>query len=160
MPLGKASAFYLLCCCAGTSTTNWWNRVIRLSHMTSGWHFGVRWNSAWNVLEWPLESSGWTWMCWNGPQNLVEFHLDSVRINSSYHSDIPVGVCWSIPEAVGDGKVLQFPISKFPWPPPHWHFQRRWNPFKVVNTATLTQHWPVFSQSRCGLVSLTKKHHI
>ena len=30
---------------------------------------------------------------------------------------------------------------KFPWPPPHWHFGHHQNPFKVMNTAPLTQHW-------------------
>ena len=29
--------------------------------------------------------------------------------------------------------------DKFPWPPPHWHFGHHQNPFKVMNTATLTQ---------------------
>ena len=60
--------------------------------------------------------------------------------------------------------TLPFPLHcrlhKFPWPPPHWHFGHHRNPFKVVNTATLTQHWLVFSQSQCGLINLTKSHHI
>ena len=31
-------------------------------------------------------------------------------------------------------------LHKFPWPPPHWHFRHHRYLFKVMNTATLTQH--------------------
>ena len=34
-----------------------------------------------------------------------------------------------------------FTHTKFPCSPPHWHFGHHRNPFKVMNTATLTPHW-------------------
>ena len=86
----------------------------------------------WNGLEWVgmgwngLESSGmnleWVGMALGIWQNELgmEFHLDSMGIQPNgrfqpFHQildgipwsfNIPVGVCWILPELMGEGKVL------------------------------------------------------
>ena len=42
-------------------------------------------------------------------------------------------------------------LNKFPWSPPHWHFGHHRNPFKVINTATLTSHWQFRLKVSVGL---------
>jgi len=41
--------------------------------------------------------------------------------------------------------------GKFPCSPPHWHFGHHQNPFKVMNTATLTPHWQSCLEVSVGL---------
>ena len=76
----------------------------------------------WNLLEWPLESSG---------RNLesvgMEFYLDSIGIQRNgrfqpfrwildgvpWNSNIPVGVHRIPPELMGEGKVLSISLPRF-----------------------------------------------
>ena len=51
---------------------------------------------------------------------------------------------------------IMYHKTKFPWPPPHWHFGHHRYLFMVMNTATLTQHWQSSLKVSVGLSTLQK----